>query len=322
MPYESVKDMPPIGFGLWKIAPESCEETVVEAIRCGYRHFDAACDYGNEVEVGRGIQRAITEGLCTRDELWITSKLWNTYHAAEHVPAAIERSLNDLGLDYLDLYLIHFPIALEYVPFEKRYPPEWFYDPDKVTDGMKLAKVPLSETWQAMESLKEKGLAKHIGVCNYNSGLLHDLMNYSKIQPEVLQVEAHPYLSQEKLVRLAKHYNLEVTAFSPLGSLSYVELEMAAEDESILEQPIVRRIAERIGCTPAQVLLSWGIQRGTSVVVKSTNPDRMSQNLAAADISLSEDDMADIAGLDRNRRYNDPGIFCELAFNTFHPIYD
>ncbi len=322
MPYESVKDMPAIGFGLWKIAPESCEETVVEAIRCGYRHFDAACDYGNEVEVGRGIQRAITEGLCTRDELWITSKLWNTYHSAEHVPAAIERSLNDLGLDYLDLYLIHFPIALEYVPFEKRYPPEWFYDPDKVDQGMKLAKVPLSETWQAMESLKEKGFAKHIGVCNYNSSLLHDLMNYSNIQPEVLQVEAHPYLSQEKLIRLAKHYGLEVTAFSPLGSLSYVELEMAAEDESILEQPVVKRIAERIGSTPAQVLLSWGVQRGTSVVVKSTNPDRMAENLAAADINLSKDDMSDIAGLNRNRRYNDPGIFCELAFNTFHPIYD
>ena len=167
----SQSKMPKVGFGLWKIPQDICADAVYEAIKAGYRHLDSACDYGNEVQVGQGIKRAIDEGLCTREDLWITSKLWNTYHAKEHVQQAIERSLSDLQLEYLDLYLIHFPIAQPFVAFDDRYPPEWITDPSAENPKMELAPVPLFETWQAMEALVEKGLTKEIGVCNLS--LIH-----------------------------------------------------------------------------------------------------------------------------------------------------
>ena len=322
MTHQSIESIPSIGFGLWKIANENCANVVYEAVKQGYRHFDSASDYGNENEVGMGLKRAMEDGLCTREELWITSKLWNTFHHPDHVPAALQRSLEDLQLDYLDLYLIHFPIALEFVPFEERYPPEWFFAPEEINPQMKLARVPLADTWKAMENLKIKEIVKNIGVCNYSTGLLHDLMNYCQTPPDLLQIESHPYLCQENLIRLAKQYGLKVTAFSPLGSLSYVELEMAEQNESILDQEIVRVISKRLGCSPAQTVLRWGIQRGNSVVAKSVNANRMAENLASSLIELTDEDMLAITNLDRGRRFNDPGNFCEGAFNTFHPIYD
>ncbi|MEM8918374.1 MAG: aldo/keto reductase [Pseudomonadota bacterium] len=315
-------DMPQIGFGLWKVAAEDCRATILEAVRAGYRHFDCAADYGNEEAVGEGLAAAMADGLCTREELWITSKLWNTYHAPEHVEAACRKSLTDLGLDYLDLYLIHFPIALEFVPFETRYPPEWIHDPDADNPVMQRAAVPLHHTWGAMEELQDKGLTRQIGVCNYNSALIHDLMTYARIKPAVLQIEAHPYLTQEKLIRLARDYGIAVTAFSPLGALSYVELDMAGQDDTVLDTPPVVEAAARHSKTPAQIVLRWATQRGTSIIPKSTSPERMRENLAISDFSLSEDEMTAISALNRNRRFNDPGVFCEQAFDSFHPIYD
>lgn len=314
--------MPRSGFGLWKIPQADTADTVVEAVRAGYRHFDSAADYANEVQTGEGLARAIGEGLVTREELWVTSKLWNTFHAPEHVEEACRKSLDDLGLDCLDLYLVHFPIALEYVPIETRYPPEWVHDPGGDSGGMKLAKIPLHETWAAMEALVDKGLVKNIGVCNYNSALLHDLMTYARIKPAMLQIESHPYLTQERLIRLAGDYGMDVTAFSPLGAQSYFELDMAAEGESLLGAAPVMVAASAHGKTPAQVLLRWGIQRGTAIIPKTTKPERMRENLAIDDFTLSQVEMAAISSLNQNRRFNDPGAFTEAAFGTFHPIYD
>lgn len=317
-----LQTIPQIGFGFWKVAAEDCAGTAIEALRAGYRHFDCAADYGNEAAVGEGLARAIEQGLCKREDLWITSKLWNTYHAPEHVEAACQKSLDDLGMEQFDLYLIHFPIALEFVPFEQRYPPEWLFDPAAGQPEMRLAPVPLHETWSAMEALVEKGLTKRIGVCNYNSGLLQDLMRYAKIKPYALQIEAHPYLTQDKLIRLAGDYGIHVTAFSPLGALSYVEIDMAGVGDSVLTEPAVQAAADVHGKTTAQVVLRWGIQRGTAVIPKTSKVERMRENLAVDDFALTDEEMAAISALNANRRFNDPGVFCEAAFGKFHPIYD
>ena len=317
-----METIPQIGFGFWKVAREEAADTAYEAIKAGYRHLDCACDYGNEIEVGQGIARAIAEGLVTREELWVTSKLWNTFHAPQHVELAARKSLDDLGLDYLNLYLVHFPIALEFVPIETRYPPEWLHDPEAAEPRMHRAKVPLHATWGAMEQLVDTGLVRNIGVCNYNSALVHDLMTYARIAPHTLQIEAHPYLTQDKLVRLAHDYGIQVTAFSPLGALSYVELDMAGSGDSVLTETVVQDAAEAHGKTPAQVVLRWGVQRGTSIIPKTSKPERMRENLDIMDFALTESEMSAISALDAGRRFNDPGVFTEAAFNTFHPIYD
>ncbi|MDC0370684.1 aldo/keto reductase [Porticoccaceae bacterium] len=314
--------MPAVGLGLWKLEPNEVAEAVYNAIKNGYRHLDSAADYGNEQQVGEGIARALKDGLCSREDLWITSKLWNTFHRKEYVQQACEKSLSDLGLDCFDLYLIHFPIALQYVDINDRYPPEWIFNPQDDNPTMELDSVPLSETWAAMESLVENQLARQIGVCNYSAVLLHDLMSYARIKPAMLQIESHPYLTQDALIRTAQSYNIAVTAFSPLGALSYVSLDMASKGDSVLTETVVIKAAERASVTPAQVVLRWGLQRGTAVIPKTSRPERLVENLSLSGFNLTDEEMDAISALNENRRFNDPGKFCEGAFGTFHSIYD
>lgn len=314
--------MPSVGLGLWKLDQSETADTIVNALKSGYRHLDSAADYGNEIQTGEGIKQAVNQGICSREDLWITSKLWNTFHRPEHVLPACEKSLQDLATDYLDLYLIHFPISLKYVDFDTRYPPEWFFDPSAENPKMHIDPVPLSDTWRAMEELVESGLVKEIGVCNYNVGLLHDLIAYSSIKPAMLQIESHPFLTQEKLIKAAKNYGMAVTCFSPLGALSYLELDMANKNESVLKSDTVTVAAERLNRSPAQVVLRWALQRGTAIIPKTSQRDRLIENRSLFDFELSDREMSDISNLNLNRRFNDPGVFCETAFNSFFPIYD
>ncbi|KIK70681.1 hypothetical protein GYMLUDRAFT_32723 [Collybiopsis luxurians FD-317 M1] len=295
--------MPVVGFGLWKVTKSSCADTVYAAIKAGYRLFDGAGDYGNEKEAGEGVKRAIKDGLVKREDLFITSKLWNTFHSKQHVNKTAKMQLGLWGIDYFDLFLIHFPIALQYIDPSEKYPPEWWgLDGKSVT----LEKTPMQETWTCMEELVDQGLAKNIGISNCSGSIIIDIYRYARIEPQVLQVEIHPYLTQEPLLKLSKTLGMAVTAYSSFGPQSYIELGMDKGVKTLFEHDAVSSAAGRLGKTPAQVLLRWAIQQGLAVIPKSNDPQRLLQNLQCEDFDLNEKEMKAISGLNIGLRLNDP----------------
>lgn len=298
------REMPIVGFGLWKVNNDTCADQVYNAIKTGYRLFDGAADYGNEVEAGQGVKRAIDEGIVKREDLFIVSKLWNSFHDKERVAPICKKQLADWGINSFDLYVIHFPISLRYVEPSVRYPPGFFYEGEKV----ELGNATLEETYHAMEELYTAGLIKSIGISNYNGALLLDLFRYAKHLPQTLQIEHHPYLTQEPLLKLCKERGIAVTAYSSFGPLSFLELNMQkAHDTPLLfEHDVVKRIADSHGKTPAQVLLRWSTQRGVAVIPKSNNQARLAQNLDVCGFDLKEDEVKQISGLDKGLRFNNP----------------
>ncbi|TEY85714.1 hypothetical protein BOTCAL_0013g00220 [Botryotinia calthae] len=299
-------EMPQVGFGLWKVDNATCADTVYNAIKTGYRLFDGACDYGNEVEAGQGVARAIKEGLVKREDLFIVSKLWNSFHDGDRVGPITRKQLADWGIDYFDLFIVHFPVALRYVDPAVRYPPGWQYS-DKEGD-VQQSKASIQETWQAMEKLVDEGLAKSIGVSNFQGALLIDLLRYARIRPATLQIEHHPYLVQNTLLKLAESEGIKVTAYSSFGPQSFIELgwDHAQNTPPLFEHPDILKIAEKIKKTPAQVLLRWATQRGLAVIPKSNNQSRLEQNLHVTDFNLEKEDLDSITKLDRNLRFNNP----------------
>ena len=290
--FNNNEKMPILGLGTWKSEPGEVGKAVQEAIRIGYRHIDCAAIYGNEAEIGKALEEIMQAGLVKRDELWITSKLWNNAHARAEVPIALKKTLADLRLDYLDLYLIHWPVATR---------PDVVF-PRKADDFFSLAEMPLNETWAGMEDCVESGLIKHIGVSNCSIKKIEELSS-AKIRPEVNQIELHPYLQQEEMLSYCNVNNIYLTAYSPLGSGDRPDGMKAANEPSLIENPVVGKIAQAHGCSAAQVLLRWAIERGTSVIPKSTNPGRLAENLEAANLKLDNQEMAELAKLEIGFRY-------------------
>ena len=293
--YLNGDQMPILGLGTWKSKPGEVYAAVKDAIRIGYRHIDCAMIYGNEVEIGNAIRDAINEGQVKRKALWVTSKLWGNAHGRDNVAGALKKTLQDLGLDYLDLYLIHWPIPLK--------PSAVF--PSSAADFESPTEVPIQSTWEGMEDAVSAGLTRHIGVSNFSAKKLRKLLPHCKIKPEVNQVELHPLLQQPELVAYCASQGIHITAYSPLGSSDRPEFVKAADAPVLLDNPVIQSIAQDRGCTPAQVLLAWHVQRGISVIPKSVTPSRLRENLAAAEIELSPADLDRIAGLNQNYRLID-----------------
>lgn len=309
----NISQMAQVGLGTWKSKPGEVTKAVSYAIDVGYHHIDCAHVYGNEAEVGAAIESDTR--VITRENLFVTSKLWNTKHTPEDVVPALKTTLKNLKLDYLDLYLIHWPTSM------KRGDDLFPKKEDGTIDYGNI--VDIVDTWKAMEECVRLGLARHIGLSNFNHEQIDKILSNCSIKPAVLQVESHPYLTQKPLLQYCKDKGIAFTAYSPLGSPDRPWAKK--EDPTLLEDKTLIDIAEKKGCTVAQLLIRFQVERGCLVIPKSVTPKRIKANLEVWEIKLNDKEMEEIEKFDRNWRACLPAITLpngqQAPRDASHPYY-
>ena len=278
--------IPVVGFGT--LIPDLAEtqQATKTALEVGYRHLDCAERYGNEDAVGEALREAFDAGTVAREDMFVTTKLWNTNHRPDRVRPALDASCRRLNVDYVDCYLIHTPYA--FAPGDDQDPR------DEHGDVIYDEGVTLVETWQALERLVDDGVCKSIGLSDISLDKLREIVAAARIKPDVVQVESHPYLPEWELLDFCQQNGIVLLAFAPLGH---------ASKPNLLEDPVITAIAEQVHISPAQVALSWAAQRGTAFLTTSRKPQRIQENYEIA--TLPDDAMRDIRErITTNIRFN------------------
>jgi diketogulonate reductase-like aldo/keto reductase len=309
--------MPAIGLGTFgsdSISADVVADAVRGAAAVGYRHFDCASVYGNETAIGRSLAEIIVGGL-RREEIWVTSKLWNDKHAEDDVIASCRQSLADLRLNYLDLYLIHWP-------FPNFHPPGCDVT-SRSADAKPYIHANFMRTWRKMEELVNLGLVRHIGTSNTTIPKLRLLLRDARIKPAVNEMELHPHFQQPGLFRFVVENGIQAIGYSPIGSPGRPERDRTLDDTSPTEDPVIVKIAQNHGVHPAVVCIKWAVQRGQTPIPFSVNPRNYLANLrGVASDPLSSEEMKQIANIDRNCRLIKGQVFLWKEGQTWQDLWD
>ena len=310
-------EIPAIGLGTFgsdHVSAGQIAEAVKGAAKVGYRHFDCAAVYGNEAEIGSALQEVMQRGI-SREELWITSKLWNDKHAEEDVIPACQNSLADLQLDYLDLYLVHWPFPNYHAPSVD------------VSSRDSNAKPYIHEnymkTWRQLEKLVDMGLVRHIGASNMTIPKLKLLLRDARIKPACNEMELHPHFQQPELFKFVVDNEIVPIGFCPIGSPNRPERDKTPEDTSPTQDPVIVEIAQRLGVHPAVVCLKWAVQRGQVPIPFSTTPRNYASNLkGVVSQPLTQTDMQAIAAIDKNCRLIKGQVFLWKENQDWQDLWD
>lgn len=293
-------EMPQFGLGTWLSDKGKVREAVEHAISKGYRNVDAAWIYGNEGEVGEAIEAKINDGTVKREDLFVATKLWNTFHKPKDVAHNCELSLKNLRVDVIDLYIMHFPMAWQ---GDKDFKAQLDQTDPRDVKRHLSEDVDYVDTWKAMEELVKAGKVRAIGVSNFNKFQLERLLKNCTIKPVNNQIESHPYLNNQELIDFCQANDVSVTAYSPLGNPSKpVTRNWKGDEITILEEDIIVALAKKYNKTPAQILIRFALDRGIHVIPKSITPSRIESNSQVFDFKLTSDEIQQIKGMNKNFR--------------------